>query len=117
MDQDCIRYAATLRVQGHRVEQIVNCKKWRTNFLYFSIKNQESSPGASCSYRDGFSEGEFEMVLTHEVIAIRAACASLEKDYMPAITFVVVQKRHNTRLFAVDQKDTDRRGMSKLAQL
>eukprot|EP00967_Tisochrysis_lutea_P099944 scaffold148723_cov15-Tisochrysis_lutea.AAC.1 len=27
-----------------------------------------------------------------------AACASLDPSYKPAITFVVVQKRHNTRL-------------------
>lgn len=27
------------------------------------------------------------------------ACASLEEDYMPPVTFVVVQKRHHTRLF------------------
>ncbi|KAL0585288.1 hypothetical protein ABG067_004993 [Albugo candida] len=50
------------------------------------------------------------MVLKHEVTAIRAACASLEKGYMPAVTFVVVQKRHNTRLFAADQRDADRSG-------
>jgi hypothetical protein len=27
------------------------------------------------------------------------ACASLEEGYLPPVTFVVVQKRHHTRLF------------------
>ncbi|XP_023157555.1 protein argonaute MEL1 [Zea mays] len=31
--------------------------------------------------------------------AIRKACASLEDGYLPPVTFVVIQKRHHTRLF------------------
>ena len=33
------------------------------------------------------------------------ACASLEPDYQPPVTFVVVQKRHHTRLFANNHND------------
>ncbi|RXH83542.1 hypothetical protein DVH24_005795 [Malus domestica] len=54
--------------------------------------------------RDGVSEGQFSQVLLHEVDAIRRACASLEKGCMPPVTFVVVQKRHHTRLFPTDRK-------------
>ncbi|AQK91431.1 Protein argonaute 5 [Zea mays] len=49
--------------------------------------------------RDGVSEGQFNHVLLHEMDAIRKACASLEEGYLPPVTFVVVQKRHHTRLF------------------
>ncbi|RWW13950.1 hypothetical protein GW17_00022316, partial [Ensete ventricosum] len=45
-------------------------------------------------YRDGVSEGQFHQ-----------ACASLEPNYQPPVTFVVVQKRHHTRLFANNHKD------------
>jgi eukaryotic translation initiation factor 2C len=41
------------------------------------------------------------------------ACASLEPNYQPPVTFVVVQKRHHTRLFANnhnDQRTVDRSG-------
>ena len=34
----------------------------------------------------------------HELTAIREACIKLEPDYKPGITFIVVQKRHHTRL-------------------
>lgn len=44
-------------------------------------------------------------VLQHELLAIREACIKLEKDYQPGITFVVVQKRHHTRLFCVDRNE------------
>jgi hypothetical protein len=41
------------------------------------------------------------------------ACASLEPNYQPPVTFIVVQKRHHTRLFANNHRDrnsTDRSG-------
>ncbi|XAR59689.1 hypothetical protein NMG60_11015612 [Bertholletia excelsa] len=64
-------------------------------------------------YRDGVSEGQFNQVLLHEMDAIRRACVSLEENYLPPVTFVVVQKRHHTRLFPSNHHDrnlTDRSG-------
>ena len=37
--------------------------------------------------------------------AIQQACINLEKGYQPAITFIVVQKRHHARFFAMNDKD------------
>lgn len=48
---------------------------------------------------------EYMQVLQHELLAIREACIKLEKDYQPGITFVVVQKRHHTRLFCMDRNE------------
>jgi eukaryotic translation initiation factor 2C len=44
-------------------------------------------------------------ILSFELRAIREACMKLEMGYQPGITFVVVQKRHHTRLFCADKKD------------
>ncbi|KAJ8625613.1 hypothetical protein MRB53_034143 [Persea americana] len=55
--------------------------------------------------RDGVSEGQFYQVLLYELDAIRRACESLEPNYQPPVTFVVVQKRHHTRLFANNHSD------------
>ena len=54
--------------------------------------------------RDGVSEGQFLLVLNKELSAIRSACEKLEEGYKPAITFIVAQKRHKTRLFPADPK-------------
>ena len=76
-------------------------------------------------FRDGISEGEFEKVLFiwiikyknkilwykfkinkvlgHEMNEIREACVQI--GYKPGVTYVVVQKRHHTRFFPLDQKD------------
>ena len=56
-------------------------------------------------HRDGVSEGQFTQVLQHELTAIREACIKLESDYKPGITFIVVQKRHHTRLFCADRNE------------
>ncbi|VAH43829.1 unnamed protein product [Triticum turgidum subsp. durum] len=68
-------------------------------------------PSRIIFYRDGVSEGQFAQVLMYEMDAIRKACASLQDDYQPPVTFVVVQKRHHTRLFPeVHGKETDKSG-------
>lgn len=56
---------------------------------------------------DGVSEGQFNQVLLHEMTAIRRACNSLQEGYLPRVTFVVVQKRHHTRLFPAQHGNRD----------
>lgn len=38
------------------------------------------------------------------------ACRDIEEDYNPGITFIVAQKRHNTRFFPQGNKDQIRNG-------
>ncbi|CAG7861744.1 unnamed protein product [Brassica rapa] len=52
---------------------------------------------------DGVSEGQFYQVLLYELDAIRKACALLEPNYQPPVTFIVVQKRHHTRIMHILQ--------------
>lgn len=47
-------------------------------------------------------------VLIEEMGAIRTACMELDPSYKPAITFIVVQKRHNTRFFKKHINERDR---------
>ncbi|XP_058004168.1 protein argonaute 5 isoform X2 [Hevea brasiliensis] len=67
-------------------------------------------PSRIIFYRDSVSEGKFSEVLLHEMNAIRKACSSLEEEYLPPVTYIVVRKRHHTRLFPVDRGETDRSG-------
>ncbi|KAI5066488.1 hypothetical protein GOP47_0019112 [Adiantum capillus-veneris] len=82
-------------------------------------ETQGRKPERIMYYRDGVSEGEFEAVLNSELEAIKKACEALGwgkrehaggngesqskrqqvGDELPKITFIVVQKRHHTRLF------------------
>ncbi len=56
-------------------------------------------PSAIIIYRDGISEGEFDSVFEKELTATRHACADLSPVYRPHLTYIVVNKRHHTRLF------------------
>lgn len=76
-------------------------------------RSTNRKPDRIIFYRDGVSEGQFSQVLLHEMDAIRKACGSLQAEYFPPVTFVVVQKRHHTRLFPFEhgrRDQTDRSG-------
>uniref|UniRef100_A0A914WP66 Protein argonaute-1 n=1 Tax=Plectus sambesii TaxID=2011161 RepID=A0A914WP66_9BILA len=105
MDAHPSRYAATVRVQQHRQEIITDLTYMVRELLVQFYRNTRFKPTRIIVYRDGVSEGQFFNVLQHELRAMREACMMLERGYQPGITFIAVQKRHHTRLFAVDKKD------------
>ncbi|KAL5732174.1 argonaute 1B [Ranunculus cassubicifolius] len=86
-------------VQGTKKEGMI--KELLISFYNVSRRK----PERIIFYRDGVSEGQFQQVLLYEVEAIRKACASIEANYQPLLTFIVVQKRHHTRLFPNEHAD------------
>jgi eukaryotic translation initiation factor 2C len=109
LDSDCCNYAARLFVQrsptGQAYEMIHDLDKMFKSLLQSFFNVHKQFPKKIVFYRDGVSEGQFQLVLRHEINRIRAACQSISSGYEPAITFVVVQKRHHTRFFPVNQQD------------
>ncbi|KAL8170239.1 hypothetical protein V2J09_022043 [Rumex salicifolius] len=118
------KYRALISAQGVREEIIqdlyteeIHPQRGRVSggmirelLIAFYKSNEKRKPQQIIFYRDGVSEGQFAQVLLQEVLAIRKACQSLQDDYAPRLTFVVVQKRHHTRLFPVDHNMADRSG-------
>ncbi|CAL8288549.1 unnamed protein product [Merluccius merluccius] len=105
MDAHPSRYCATVRVQRPRQEVIQDLSSMVRELLIQFYKSTRYKPTRIIFYRDGVSEGQFRQVLYYELLAIREACISLEKDYQPGITYIVVQKRHHTRLFCADRNE------------
>ncbi|CAA6673424.1 unnamed protein product [Spirodela intermedia] len=98
------KYAGLVSAQVHRQELIEDLFKvyqdpvrgtvtgGMIKELLISFKRATGQkPQRIIFYRDGVSEGQFYQVLFHELDAIRKACASLEPNYQPPVTFVVVQ--------------------------
>ncbi|XP_042412284.1 protein argonaute MEL1-like isoform X2 [Zingiber officinale] len=120
------KYRGLFSTQQHRQEIINDLfnvdqdpKKGHTpggmirELLIAFYRSTNQKPGRIIFYRDGVSEGQFSQVLLYEMDAIRKACASLQEGYLPPVTFIVVQKRHHTRLFPEvhgNQGSTDRSG-------
>ena len=105
MDAHPSRYSATVRIQQHRQEVIHELASMVKELLIQFYRSTHFKPTRIIFYRDGVSEGQFAHVLSYELRAIREACMKLEVDYQPGISFIVVQKRHHTRLFCADKKD------------
>jgi eukaryotic translation initiation factor 2C len=105
MDAHPSRYAATVRVQQHRQEIIQDLASMVRGLLIKFYRSTHFKPHRIIFYRDGVSEGQFNQVLFHELLSIRQACLKLEEDYRPGITFILVQKRHHTRLFCADKRE------------
>ncbi|CAI9100237.1 OLC1v1037192C2 [Oldenlandia corymbosa var. corymbosa] len=120
------RYAGLVCAQPRRQELIQDLyRTWKDpqrgtlsggmirELLLSFKKSTGQKPLRLIFYRDGVSDGQFYQVLLYELDAIRKACASLEPNYQPPVTFIVVQKRHHTRLYANnhhDRSSTDKSG-------
>ena len=111
MDANATKYCAQVRAQTNQksggAKEIINDLATMVKELLIEFKkaNRGLLPLKIIFYRDGVSEGQFDQVLVHEVRAVQEACMKLKKEYRPRITFVVVQKRHHTRLFCEDRRE------------
>ncbi|GIX97135.1 protein argonaute-4 [Caerostris extrusa] len=120
LDSHPSRYAVTIRAQTNvdekkqAIEIIQDLKSMVMDLLNAFFRNTNGKkPEKIIFYRDGVSEGQFKKVREHEIKCIREACMSLQQDYQPGITFIVVQKRHHTRFMPVD----DRQGCGKMRNI
>eukprot|EP01018_Ginkgo_biloba_P029290 Gb_13719 [translate_table: standard] len=92
------RYVAKLRSQKNRQEHIeqlgVMCKELLDEYL----KVNKRLPDKILFFRGGVCEGQFDIVLNKELMALKEAFSRF-KGYNPTVSFIIAQKRHHTRLF------------------
>ncbi|VDQ03979.1 unnamed protein product [Trichobilharzia regenti] len=109
---DLMRYAVVVRQQattekGNKAtrEIIDDMRLTVKELLQLYLRNTNGRfPTRMIFYRDGVSEGQFENVLVEELAAIQRACADIRPGVEPAITYIVVQKRHHIRLKPFDPR-------------
>ncbi|KAH0719236.1 hypothetical protein KY285_015267 [Solanum tuberosum] len=92
------RYAARVRPQEHMTDKILEFGKMCKDLVDTYAKLNSVKPNKIVVFRDGVSESQFDMVLNEELKDLEEAIYESDK-YRPAITLVVAQKRHHTRLF------------------
>ncbi|CAF1972115.1 unnamed protein product [Brassica napus] len=67
-----------------------------------------NGPNKIVIFRDGVSDGQFDMVLNVELLDVKL---TFEKNgYNPKITVIVAQKRHQTRFFPATDNDGSDKG-------
>nr|AIN75618.2 argonaute 2 [Dimocarpus longan] len=97
------RYVARVRPQSHRTEKILNFGDMCMELIDSYARLNKVKPAKIVIFRDGVSEGQFDMVLNEELVPLKRAFR--QRDYSPTITLIVAQKRHQTRLFPESRRD------------
>ncbi|KAJ7184245.1 argonaute-like protein [Mycena filopes] len=98
-------YCATTRVQSPRSEIISDLGNMLKTALRMFGKKYNRGPQNIVFFRDGVSEGEFDIVKKEEITAIDAAfkelwtTMKLDLETIPRLTFIVVGKRHHVSFF------------------
>lgn len=95
------RYIGKLHGQAHRCEQIVNFVDMCMELVDSYARLNRVKPAKIVIFRDGVSEGQFDMVLNKELLLLKQAFEG--RDYFPTLTLIIAQKRHQTRLFPDDK--------------
>ncbi|KAF8744839.1 argonaute family, partial [Rhizoctonia solani] len=113
VDSVASKYVAAHRAQKSRVEGITDLQEMAEDLIrkfqgYQKMveKRNTLGPKRILFYRDGVSEGQFRFVLENEVPALQRACKACGVD--TKITFVIVGKRHHTRMFPKDKANADK---------
>merc|ERR1719187_2007102 len=104
VDPQASQYEVESRVQdiGQNEEVIQDMKNVVKKVLLRFYQKTHKKPQALVMFRDGVSEGQFTTVMARELADIRLACKELQENYEPMITYIVVQKRHHTRFFPLN---------------
>lgn len=77
---------------------------FKTRLRLWQRNNASGLPDNIIIFRDGVSEGQFNLVLQHELPSIRKACAEMYgAKSNPRISLLVSVKRHQTRFYPTDQ--------------
>lgn len=103
------QWPGEVRAQTRRQEHVEFLKDMMLARLALWKKNNNGNlPQNILVYRDGVSDGQFNMVLTEELPKIQAAAKAVYREALPNITIVVCGKRHNVRFYPANSRDQDR---------
>jgi hypothetical protein len=113
VDQWLAQWPADLRIQTGREEMVSDLEGLCKSRLRLWMAKHKVYPENVLIYRDGVSEGQYNLVLEQELPALRKACEELypatsTKQGLPRVTIIIVGKRHNTRFYSTRREDADR---------
>ncbi|KAF9242311.1 ribonuclease H-like domain-containing protein [Melanogaster broomeanus] len=96
IDNHYAQYPASLEIQETKKEMITNLKVMMVDRIkLFQRKNKETLPERVLVYRDGVSEGQFD-------IAFRSF-STPKGPYRPKLTIIICGKRHHTRFYPTEE--------------
>ena len=114
-DRTLSQFPCDLNIQTGRVEMVQDIGQMMKSRLELWRAKNKALPENILVYRDGVSEGQYALLQTIEIPAMKAACNALypadqKKKGLPKFSVIVVGKRHHTRFYATIDKEMDRSG-------
>lgn len=114
-DRNLSQFPCELSIQESRREMVTDLSAmFKSRLDIWKLRNK-TLPENVLVYRDGVSEGQYQVLKDTEIPALRKACAAaysseLKKKGLPKISVIVVGKRHHTRFYATKENEADRSG-------
>ncbi|EKG13696.1 Argonaute/Dicer protein PAZ [Macrophomina phaseolina MS6] len=121
IDKRLGQWPATLSIQSTARQEMVSSlgTMLKSRLRLWQTKGKHASlPENILVYRDGVSEGQYQLLISEEIPQLRAACkevytADATKKGLPRFTVVVVGKRHHTRFYPTRAEEADRNSNTK----
>lgn len=113
IDEHFAQFPASLRMQKTKQEMITDLKSMMEERLRLYQSKKKALPRRIIIYRDGVSEGQFNLVIQEELPEIKKAFEAFgnaKQPYRPKLTIVICGKRHHTRFFPTDAQFADQNG-------
>lgn len=101
------RWFSQAGIQAQKEELLNGLCTGLVNALRAYRKMNNRLPDRIIIFRDGVGDGQLRMCSEYEIPQLQSACRIENPGYQPDFTFVVVQKRINTRLFAVSKEQIE----------
>lgn len=110
-DKSMGQWPGQVKIQTRRMENVEHLVEMMKARLQRWQKDNGKFPENLVIFRDGVSEGQYQMVLKDELPQVKKACELCK--CRPNITVLVGGKRHNTRFFPTSKVDCDQRNNCK----
>ena len=110
VDGNLAQWPARLSRNPHRQEHVDGLDELFRSRLALWKERNKALPQNILLYRDGVSEGQYQIVIDHELAAFKRVCdveydVVLRKKGIPRITVVIVGKRHHTRFYPTQESE------------
>ncbi|KAK2810484.1 hypothetical protein FQN50_002973 [Emmonsiellopsis sp. PD_5] len=114
IDENLAQWPADIRIQTARQEMVSGLDELlKSRLSLWAARHKGAYPENILVYRDGVSEGQYQVVLDQELPLLQKGCrdiypAAMTKEGKPKMSIIIVGKRHNTRFFPSQPHEADR---------
>lgn len=108
VDRRLGQWPAEIRIQASRQEMVAALDTMLQSRLKHWVAVNRQLPENIIVYRDGVSEGQYNLVVEKEIPLLKSACEPMYQNGLPRLSVIIVGKRHHTRFYPTHEDRADR---------